>query len=107
LRHRQRHAGLARVAQDELARLDRRSLAGTLPSRVPTRPALSTGGGSFADASDASLLRTRSSAVLPISGASANSSRSWLSFSSTVLSCSGAVAVDVSVVMSVVSLRFS
>ena len=54
----------------------------TLPSRLPTRPALYTGGGCALDASDASLLSTVSSAFLPTSGASANSSRSWLIFSS-------------------------
>src|SRR5580692_12738498 len=67
----------------------------TLPSRLPTRPALCTGGGAAWDASDASLLSTFSSAVLPTSGASANSSRSWLIFSST-----DSVAVGASVVMS-------
>jgi hypothetical protein len=76
----------------------------TLPSRLPTRPALSTGGG-FWDASDASLLRTLASAVLPTSGASANSSRSWLIFSSAVRSCPGLVAVGASVVMSAMSFR--
>lgn len=35
----------------------------TLPGRLPTRPALSTGGGVL-DASDVSLLRTFSSAIL-------------------------------------------
>ena len=42
------------------------------------------GGGGFWDASDSSLLRTLSSAVLPTSGASANSLRSSAIFSSTV-----------------------
>ncbi len=78
----------------------------TLPSRLPARPALCTGGGGFWDASDASLLRTFSSAVVPTSGASANSSRNCLIFSSTALSCPGAVAVGVSVVMSAISFRF-
>jgi hypothetical protein len=56
----------------------------TLPSLLPTRLALSTGGGGFREASAASLLSTFSSAVLPTSGASANSLRSSSIFSSTV-----------------------
>jgi len=55
-------------------------------------------------ASDASLLSTVSSAFLPTSGASANSSRSWWILFSTVWSCSGLVSV--SVAMSAFSSRF-
>ena len=65
----------------------------TLPSRLPTRPALSIGGGGVFDACDVSSLSTFSSAFLPTSGASANSSRSCSIFSSTVISCPGSVAV--------------
>jgi hypothetical protein len=43
----------------------------TLPSRLPTRPALCTGGGGFFDAFDVSWPSTFSSAFLPTSGASA------------------------------------
>ena len=64
----------------------------TLPSRLPTRPALSTGGGGCFDAWDASSWRTFSSAVLPTSGAPANSLRICSSFSSTDATSSVCVA---------------
>ena len=65
----------------------------TLPRRLPTRPALSTGGGGVCDACDVSSRSTFSSAVLPTSGASANSSRSCSIFFSTALSSSERPAV--------------
>jgi hypothetical protein len=74
----------------------------TLPSRLPTRPALCTGGGGFWDACDVSWPSTFSSALRPTSGASANSSRNWLIFSSAA---APVVAVVVSVVISALSSR--
>jgi hypothetical protein len=82
-------------------------LPGQHPSRLPTRPAFAIGGGGFWDASDASLLRTFSSAVRPTSGVLANSFRNWLIFSSAVASYPDPVAVVVSVVMSVIPFGFS
>ena len=67
-----------------------------LAQPVPTRPALCTGGGA-ADASEASLLSTFSSALRPTSGASANSSRNWLIFSAAVISVAGGVSVVICV----------
>ena len=60
----------------------------TLPRRLPTRPALSIGTGGESEACDVSSRSTFSSAVLPTSGASANSSRRWSIFSSVVMSLS-------------------
>ena len=74
----------------------------TLPIRLPTRPALSIGGGGLPDASDASLLRTFFSAVRPTSGASANSSCNCL-----ILSSTDSVAVVVPVVMAAHSFPLS
>jgi hypothetical protein len=55
----------------------------TLPSRLPARPALSIGGGGAVAASDCNRSITFSSATLPTSGASANSSRNWAILAST------------------------
>jgi hypothetical protein len=76
------------------------------PAGARRRPALCTGSGGGLDASDASLWRTFSSAVLPTSSASANSCRSCLIFTSAVRSCSGRLAVCCSVARSAVLLFF-
>jgi hypothetical protein len=64
-----------------------------LPRRAPTRPAVSTGGGK-SEACDLSSWSAFSSAFFPSSGASANSSRSFLIFSSTGWCCSGPVGAE-------------
>ena len=60
----------------------------TLPSRAPTRPALSTAGGK-SEACDLSSWSAFSSAFFPSSGASANNSRNCWTFFSTDWSCCG------------------
>src|SRR5262245_4878181 len=69
----------------------------TFPRRTPARPALSTGSGGACVACAVSSWSTLSSAFLPSSGASANSSRSFWIFSLPARARSDSVGVDVCV----------
>src|SRR5262245_59316754 len=73
----------------------------TFPRRTPARPALSRGSGGACVACAVSSWSTLSSAFLPSSGASANSSRSFWIFSLPARARSDSVGVDVCVAITV------